>query len=397
MSNEIKYCEKCGTAYTVGEKYCGNCGADLIDHGQTIGVFPHQEKKVPDTNKVVPLYKNKTVVISAIALVIVILSIIIIGITVNNNSSKKETETVVSEQGTNEKEKDNKNKPKDTEETTVYSKGTVTKDSYKSEFVNLQYKTPENWIVRTEEEIKALVEPQFAEQVAKTTDLSTFNVVSDENIQITIEDLPGKNADINTCINKSVTELNLMEDWSVVSSDKTIDFNGNTYNIVEAEMNIDGILTLKTESWMRVKNGKLINIILQYIDGNRGNVEKALNAFSPVSEKTSKTTETVDGLYLSYESSSSKKPFMINNSVFVTKESSKAGSSWKYVEDKEEIITYFNLAASSGAENVVCLIASEPGSMKGATYEIDEVVKGYEAGTWTFDDAEEIYNKEADN
>ena len=154
-----------------------------------------------------------------------------------------------------------------------YSKGIATSDSYESEFVGLRFTPPENWVMRTEDEMTEL----FGDG-AEECEMGVFNAVTNESVNLLVEKLQSKNMTIDQCV-KAVENTFSGSGMTLASDDGTIDFNGEEYRNVIFDINQNG-MTVKTELYLRKEGNRLIYLMLQYLDGNRANVEPALNAFS---------------------------------------------------------------------------------------------------------------------
>ncbi|MCH5212136.1 MAG: hypothetical protein J1G06_03905 [Oscillospiraceae bacterium] len=155
----------------------------------------------------------------------------------------------------------------------VFSKGILTSESYKSEFVGLRYSPPENWVMRTREEM----EEQFV-GAEDQCEMGTINAITNESINVLVEKLPSKNMTIEQCV-KAVENTFSGSGMILVSDDETVDFNGEEYRDLIFDMEFSGVV-VKTEMYIRKENDRLIYLMMQYRDGNRANLEPALNAFS---------------------------------------------------------------------------------------------------------------------
>ena len=106
-------------------------------------------------------------------------------------------------------------------------------------------------------------------------------------------------------------------------------------------------------------------------------------------------TVTIGGFYVCYDGDASdKKPMLLENNVMISDPSRAVNDNWEYIDTNRAAVTYFEKAKEAGATRVVYLIPSEPGTLQGPAYEIGEVIAGYKAGTWNFDNAEEDFEKQ---
>lgn len=209
------------------------------------------------------------IILSAVAILSVIFLVIISNAHRSNTENKKTQPYTYDETDSVDTSTNNYNS--NTEK--VFSKGILTSESYKSEFVGLKYSPPENWVMRTREEM--------AEQFAGAEDqceMGTINAITNESINLLVEKLPSKNMTIEQCV-KAIENNFSNVGMVLVSDDKTVDFNGEKYRDLIFDMEFSGVV-VKTEIYMRKENDRLIYLMLQYRNGNRANVEPALNAFS---------------------------------------------------------------------------------------------------------------------
>ncbi len=250
-------------------KFCGNCGAKLIENadfcsncGNKVEVGQHENNENSEENVYWSLPTedtfgkaiNKTnnskrstkfniglIIAGIVAAVLVVMAFI--GMVVEKtlqNTPKNETENITTE---SEEEIDVNSYFDDEENEKEYEKGILTDTSYESEFVGVKYTAPDGWVLASESELAELPTDE------KTTwEMQAFSSLDGSNIVLATEKLPMKNMTLSMYITFLTNSLKNNDQLTVsdIKEYGTMIIAGEEYHILSYTAIQNGISLTQT-------------------------------------------------------------------------------------------------------------------------------------------------------
>lgn len=153
-----------------------------------------------------------------------------------------------------------------------YKKGTLTAESFESEYLNMKYSLPENFIMATEEEVLQMSD--LGEEVLNADldkyDFNKANVVYEmmavnqsegQNILLMVEKLPFSNMKVDAYIEELKKELSSVENinYTIDEEVKSKEIAGKSYSVVSVS-GMDGAML--QDYLIRIENGRIVAIIV---------------------------------------------------------------------------------------------------------------------------------------
>lgn len=281
-------------------RYCGNCGAQLEDEqlfcdkcGTKVETFENQDEQTvsmfnengadednndlsafppssfPDDGLTKEGTKNQSnnkntgMIIGIVATVLLIL--MFIGMYAEKYAQNR-VETDDSSIAYEEKDKES-------EKEIVYSKGIVSGTTYESEFLDVRFTIPEGWAFRTEDEIK-----EFAgEDALGDVEMSIVNLASGESVHFFCEPMPTRNATMEQV--KNALKENYGKAGAMYIDDlEDVEIAGKKYAVMDFSI-MKGTTIVKTIIYLRIQDGRCVQLMTQFLSGNEANVQSVLDSF----------------------------------------------------------------------------------------------------------------------
>ena len=189
----------------------------------------------------------------------------------------------------------------------TYVKGKVSPTGFESEYLNLKFTAPRNFIMATEAELDALIKESadvvYADANKTLIDYALSNtvyemMVSDSsgspNLMVLVEKLVLSNMtesqyldSIKTQVIEPFAAMGMQMNFNAI---KTVDVAGETYTVLPAVVPN----TLRQDYYVRKKEDRMVTIIVSYTDGTTRQAETLLAAFEPLVAAAEEDEEDAD-------------------------------------------------------------------------------------------------------
>lgn len=184
------------------------------------------------------------------------------------------------------------------EEMDSYVRGTLTDDSWESEYWNLRYTAPEGVFMVSQEGLDIVmgisqdkVSENYTEQQKKYLELTTLyemmstTATGDVNVVVTAEKLMVTGMATEDYKNAAAFQLRLLKDpvMEIIDDSKTVEIAGETYSVLNVIARQNGEET-KQDYYTRVEGSRALGIIISYADEATDRAAEILNGFTAYEE-----------------------------------------------------------------------------------------------------------------
>ncbi len=176
--------------------------------------------------------------------------------------------------------------------TVTYSKGTLTENTFESEYLNLKFTAPDGYIMATEDELIPLMElgAEVLEKDKKSIDFAMANTVFEmmvsspagsPNLSLAVEKLALKNMTTDQYIEaiKKQLEGNDTMEVTFTPDSKTMSIAGEDYTAYSSVLSVSG-MELKQDYIMRKMDDRLAYFVLTYTEDSSAEANTLMESFT---------------------------------------------------------------------------------------------------------------------